>query len=496
MKSNIKSYNLTDLKEALEDLGEKSYRAEQIFKWIFVENVTSFDEMTNLSKELREKLKEKFDFHNFNIIQKQVSKDGTKKYLFDTLDGNAIESVLMEYKYGKTICVSSQIGCKMGCKFCASTGIKFARNLEAGEIVEQLLNIQRDENIKISNLVFMGIGEPLDNFDNVMKAIEILNNQKGINMGARHISISTSGLVPKIYELADKNIQCTLSISLHSANNEKRSQMMPVNNIYNIEELIKACKYYIDKTNRRISFEYALAKDNNDNLKAADELAKLLKGMLCHVNLIPINKIENGKFSKSSNENIIKFRDYLNKKGIVATIRRELRFRYRCSLWPTKEKRGGKMRIFAKTDIGKERQMNQDFYYASTDKNGKFELCILADGMGGYKGGEVASSLATTSAKRYIEENFDRIEHNKEELQALVKRAMDYSNFIVYEESKKNKELEQMGTTLEICLIYENRAYIGHIGDSRIYRIRKGIMRRITTDHSYVEELVKDRNNN
>ena len=243
MKENIKNYNLTDLKVILEDLGEKPYRAEQIFKWIFVENVTSFDEMTNLSKELREKLKERFDLHVFNILQKQVSKDGTKKYLFDTLDGNAIESVLMEYKYGKTICVSSQIGCKMGCKFCASTGITFARSLEAGEIVEQLLAIQRDENIKISNLVFMGIGEPLDNFDNVMKAIEILNNQKGINMGARHISISTSGLVPKIYELADKNIQCTLSISLHSADNKKRSEMMPVNNTYCIEELIKACKY-------------------------------------------------------------------------------------------------------------------------------------------------------------------------------------------------------------------------------------------------------------
>ena len=280
--------------------------------------------MTNISKELREKLKDNFDLHIFKIIKKQVSKDGTKKYLFDVLDNNAIESVLMEYKHGKTICVSTQIGCKMGCKFCASTGVKFVRNLEPGEIVEQLLAIQRDENIRISNLVFMGIGEPLDNYDNVMKAIKILNNQKGINMGARHISISTSGIVPNIYKLADENIQCTLSISLHSASNEKRSEMMPINKKYNIEELIKACKYYLEKTNRRISFEYALAKDNNDNLDDADKLIKLLKGMICHVNLIPINKIEDGKFTKSTNENIIKFRDYLNNKGIVATIRREL----------------------------------------------------------------------------------------------------------------------------------------------------------------------------
>ncbi|MDO5555763.1 MAG: 23S rRNA (adenine(2503)-C(2))-methyltransferase RlmN [Clostridia bacterium] len=324
LKKNIKDYNLDELKQALIKLGEKPYRAEQIFKWIFVENVISFDEMTNLSLELRNKLNQNFDLHVFKILQKQESKDGTKKYLFDVLDENAIETVLMEYKHGRTICVSSQIGCRMGCRFCASTGIKFSRNLSSGEIIEQLLAIQRDENIKISNLVFMGIGEPLDNYNNVINAIKILNNQKGINMGARHISVSTSGLVPKIYDLADENMQCTLSVSLHSANNETRSKMMPINKTYDIQELIKACKYYIQKTNRRVSFEYALAKDNNDNLGDAKELVNLLKGMLCHVNLIPINKIENGNYIKSTNENIINFRDYLNQKGIVATIRREL----------------------------------------------------------------------------------------------------------------------------------------------------------------------------
>ena len=321
---NIKDYNLDELKEEFIKLGEKAYRAEQVFKWLYVDKVSSFDDMTNISKELREKLKQEFSMHNFEILKKQESADGTKKYLFDILDGNAIETVLMEYHHGKSICVSTQVGCKMGCKFCASTGIKFARDLTSGEIVEQILAVERDENIKISNVVFMGIGEPLDNFDNVINAIGILNNQKGLNIGARHISISTSGLVPKIYELADKNLQCTLSISLHATNDEKRSEMMPVNKKYNIEELIKACKYYIDKTKRRISFEYALAKDNNDNLEDAKRLVNLLKGMICHVNLIPINKIENGAYSKSSNENIMKFRDYLNEHGIVATIRREL----------------------------------------------------------------------------------------------------------------------------------------------------------------------------
>ena len=321
---NIKDYDLEELKQEIENIGEKKFRAEQIFKWIYQEKVKSFDEMTNLSLNLREKLKENYTICNFKILKKQESKDGTIKYLFDVLDGNAIETVLMSYHHGYSICVSSQIGCKMGCKFCASTGINFIRNLSSGEIVEQILAVEQDTGVRISNVVFMGIGEPLDNYDNVINAIHIINNQKGLSIGARHISISTSGLVPKIYKLAEENIPCTLSISLHATTNEKRSEMMPVNNSYPIEELIDACKYYLEKTNRRISFEYALAKDNNDNIEDAKGLIKLLKEMLCHVNLIPINKIENGKFTKSSNENIIKFRDYLNEHGIVATIRREL----------------------------------------------------------------------------------------------------------------------------------------------------------------------------
>ncbi|MBO5478204.1 MAG: 23S rRNA (adenine(2503)-C(2))-methyltransferase RlmN [Clostridia bacterium] len=321
---NIKDYNLEELKQELIALGEKPFRAEQIFRWIYIENVTDFDEMTNLSIELREKLKREFSLCIYHVLRKQESNDGTKKYLFDVLDGNAIETVLMSYHHGYSICVSSQIGCKMGCKFCASTGINFIRNLTSGEIVEQILAVERDANVKISNVVFMGIGEPLDNYDNVLNAIGIMNNQKGLNIGARHISISTSGLVPKIYELAERDLQCTLSVSLHATTDEKRSSMMPVNQAYPIEELMKACKTYIAKTNKRISFEYALAKDSNDNLEDAKRLVALLKGMICHVNLIPINKIENGAYTKSTNENIIKFRDYLNDHGIVATIRREL----------------------------------------------------------------------------------------------------------------------------------------------------------------------------
>ncbi len=321
---NIKDFNLEEIKQELIQMNEKPFRAEQIFRWLYQERVEDFTSMTNLPIELRKKLEENFKIGKLNILKKQKSKDGTIKYLFDLLDGNAIETVVMEYKYGKTICVSSQVGCKMGCKFCASTGIPFIRNLSSGEIVEQILMAEKDENCKISNVVFMGIGEPLDNYENVIKAIKQINHPKGLNIGARHISISTSGIVPKIYDLANENIQATLSISLHSSNDKIRSSLMPINQKYPIAELMKACKYYIEKTNRRISFEYALAKNENDNLQAAEDLVKLLKGMLCHVNLIPINPIENGKFVKSTNENIIKFRDYLNARGIVATIRREL----------------------------------------------------------------------------------------------------------------------------------------------------------------------------
>lgn len=321
---NIKDYSLDELKEELKEIGEKPFRAEQIYKWIYETRVSDFEEMTNLSLELREKLKQIYEIKEFKILKKQVASDGTRKYLFDVLDGNAIETVLMEYHHGYSICVSSQIGCKMGCKFCASTGIPFVRNLTSGEIVEQIMAVEREADVKISNIVFMGIGEPLDNYDNVVKAIRIINHPKGLNIGARHISISTSGLVPKIYQLAEENIQCTLSISLHATTNEQRNQMMPVNRTYPVEQLLQACRDYIENTHRRISFEYALAKENNDNLEDAKRLVNLLKGMLCHVNLIPINKIENGAYTKSSNENIMKFRDYLNEHGIVATIRREL----------------------------------------------------------------------------------------------------------------------------------------------------------------------------
>lgn len=320
---NIRDFTLQELEEELILIGEKKFRAKQIFAWLF-RSVKSFDEMTDLSKELITKLKENYVLNLIELADFKKSKDGTIKYLFKLNDGSKIESVLMEYKYGYAACVSNQVGCKMGCNFCASARIGFIRNLTPGEIISQILKIEEYSGEKISNVVFMGIGEPFDNYDNIMNSIRIMNDPKGLNIGARHISVSTCGIVEKIKQFADENLQCNLCISLHSSRDEVRSDMMPINNKYCIKEVIDACKIYIQKTNRRVTFEYAMVDGINDSLDDAVHLAKLLHGILCHVNLIPINKIKDGKYEKTSIEKMMAFRDLLNEKGIVATIRREL----------------------------------------------------------------------------------------------------------------------------------------------------------------------------
>ncbi len=324
MKKNIKDLSIEQLENEIINLGEKKFRAKQIYKWIHT-GIRSFDEMTDISLELRNKIKDEFDLCVFKLEDKLVSQiDGTTKFLFKLEDGNIIECVVMRYKHGNTICVSTQVGCKMGCEFCASAKVGFIRSLSAGEIEEQVLFATYLLNEKISNVVYMGIGEPLDNYDNVLQSIKLLNSTLGLNIGGRHVSISTCGIVPKILDLADEGLQCTLSISLHAPNDKIRKTMMPISNKYSINELINACNEYIKKTNRRITFEYAMVDGVNDSIECANELAKLLKGMLCHVNLIPINKIKDGKYEKSNNENILKFRDLLMKKGITVTVRREL----------------------------------------------------------------------------------------------------------------------------------------------------------------------------
>ncbi|MBR0470560.1 MAG: 23S rRNA (adenine(2503)-C(2))-methyltransferase RlmN, partial [Clostridia bacterium] len=285
----------------------------------------SYEEMTNLSKATREKLEKETYVSTLKIREKYVSQlDGTVKYLFELPDGNCIESVVMRYHHGLTICISSQVGCRMGCRFCASTIGGLYRCLTAGEILNQVIFAQKDIGERISNIVIMGIGEPLDNFDNIIKFLHNVNHEKGLNIGYRHITLSTCGVVPKIYDLAEENLPITLTISLHAPNNEIRDTIMPVNHKYKIDELIKACKYYYEKTGRRISFEYSLIHGVNDSTENAAELANLIKGMGAHVNLIPVNKVEERDFEKGSKSEINAFREKLEKMGINATIRREL----------------------------------------------------------------------------------------------------------------------------------------------------------------------------
>ena len=324
MPSDIKSMYEDELKEEFAKMGEPAYRASQVYKWLH-SGVKSFDEMTNISKKLRERLMENYYISNADIEKKLISAyDDTKKYLFSFSDGEMVESVLMKYHHGYTSCISTQVGCKMGCTFCATGKSGFSRNLTASEMLAQLQAEQQDNHIRISNIVLMGMGEPLDNFENVIRFLKLVSSENGMNIGMRHISLSTCGIVPKIYELADMKLQLTLSVSLHAPNDQIRSRTMPVNRKYNIDELLKACQYYVRQTNRRISFEYAMIDGVNDSVANAEELAKRLKGILSHVNLIPVNAVKGTGYEKSKKESIKRFIAVLERAGITATVRRTL----------------------------------------------------------------------------------------------------------------------------------------------------------------------------
>ncbi len=324
MADDIKSLYIEEIEGMLKEMGEPKFRAKQIFSWLHAKKAKTFDEMTNLSKPLREKLGEKFKISNVKILEKLVSSDGTTKYLFSLDDGNVIESVLMRYSYGNAVCVSTQVGCRMGCGFCASTLNGLERNLEAGEILSQIYEISRDIYERISSVVLMGSGEPLDNYDNVIRFIRLLNSRDGADIGQRHITLSTCGLAEKIDKLRGENLQITLAISLHAPNDEIRGKTMPVSRKYDMETLLSACRRYSEETKRRITFEYALIRGVNDSAACAKELASKLKGMLCHVNLIPVNDVKEREYVHSSEEQIKSFASILMGRGIETTIRRKL----------------------------------------------------------------------------------------------------------------------------------------------------------------------------
>lgn len=321
---DLKNFEFHELEKFMTDIGEKKFRAAQIFKWLH-RGITCYEEMTDISKQLCEKLNGISTVSTLEIERKLVSEiDGTVKYLFRLPDGNCIESVVMRYHHGLTICISSQIGCRMGCGFCASTIGGLYRSLTAGEILNQVIFAQKDLGERISNIVLMGIGEPLDNYDNVIKFLHNVNHEKGINIGLRHITLSTCGLVPQIYKLADENMPITLTVSLHAPNDTIRNTIMPISKKYTIDELLKACEYYKNKTGRRLSFEYSLISGVNDSAENAAELARKIKPLSAHINLIPVNKVEERQYKKGTKDEINLFLKRLTDCGVNATIRREL----------------------------------------------------------------------------------------------------------------------------------------------------------------------------
>ena len=321
---NLKSLTQPELADILRGLGQPAFRAKQVFTWLH-KGVRSYDEMTNLPKSLREALARDYPLYIPKVVRKQESqKDGTIKYLWQLSDGNCVETVLMRYCYGNTVCISTEVGCPMGCAFCASTIGGLVRRLEPAEMLDEVLFTQVDSGLPVSHIVLMGIGEPLDNFDNVMRFLELVNSPDGMNISMRHISLSTCGLVPKIDELAARKLQISLAISLHGPNNELRSRVMPVNKAYPIEELLEACRRYYDATGRRIHFEYAMIDGVNDTPECAKELLRRLKGLGAHVNLIPLNHVEESPLKPSSKEAVARFQKILEDGGVTATVRRTL----------------------------------------------------------------------------------------------------------------------------------------------------------------------------
>lgn len=324
-KVDLKTLDFQEMKAEMAKIGEKPFRAGQIYQWIHEKLADSPREMTNLSNNLRDTLAEHYDYTCLSVVEVLTSQiDGTQKYLFKLADQNVIESVLMRYKHGNSVCISSQVGCKMGCRFCASTIGGWTRNLTVSEMLDQIYRIQKLSGERVSNVVVMGTGEPLDNYDNILKFFQMLTDEHGLNISQRNITVSTCGIVPKMKQLADQQLQVTLALSLHASNQEKRRELMPIANKYSLDEVIDACEFYFEKTGRRITFEYSLVGGVNDKKEDADELAALIKPLNCHVNLIPVNPIKERDYVQSQKKVIDNFKNKLEKCGINVTIRREM----------------------------------------------------------------------------------------------------------------------------------------------------------------------------
>ncbi len=323
-KTDIKSMNLQQLQVFVEQLGEQKFRAKQLYQWMHQKLALEFGEMTNLSKSFREKLQERCIMCGTTVIRRQISQDGTEKFLMELSDGNTVESVWMQYHHGNSVCISTQVGCRMGCRFCASTVGGLVRSLHVSEMLDQVYTIQRVTGERVSNVILMGIGEPLDNYDNVMQFIRMLSGEDGLHISQRSITLSTCGLVDRIRQLMAEDLSITLAVSLHAPNDRLRAEMMPIALRYSIQEILEACREYVEHTGRRVTFEYSLVEQKNDSPKYAEELSQLLQGLLCHVNLIPLNPVEGRMGNRSERSNVTQFKAVLEKHHINATVRREM----------------------------------------------------------------------------------------------------------------------------------------------------------------------------
>ena len=469
---DLKSQTLEEMTATLKEMGEPAFRGKQVFTWLH-KGVTSFDEMSNLSKPLREKLKEQCYITAPSVARKQVSRlDGTVKYLWQLLDGNCIETVVMQYHHGNTVCVSSQVGCRMGCAFCASTIAGKVRDLTPSEILDQVIFAQKDSGLPISNIVLMGIGEPLDNLDNVLRFLELVNHPDGLNIGMRHISLSTCGVIPGIDRLSDLELQLTLSVSLHAPDSETRSKIMPVNRAYDVEKLFDACHRYFKKTGRRISFEYAMIDGVNDHDWQADLIAKKLKGMPGHVNLIPLNDVAESPLKPS--RRVAAFQKRLESHGLTATVRRSLGGDIDASCGQLRRK-----------EMEERKKGAAESYRIA--RNG--DICVVCDGMGGAAGGRLASTLASETYAAEMEKAL-KPDMTPEQLREASAYAVAMANRAVAERAEAEAVLANMGTTLVAAVAYENGVVITNVGDSRAYYITEAGITRITKDHSLVETMV------
>ena len=490
--TDIKSMTQQELSQFLKELGEPAFRAKQVFTWLH-RGAASFDEMTNLSKSLREKLKETCFITAPVVARKQESRlDGTIKYLWELSDGNCIETVLMQYHHGNTVCISSQVGCRMGCAFCASTIAGKVRDLRPSEMLDQVMFTQLDSGRTVSNIVLMGIGEPLDNMANVLRFLELVNHPDGMNIGMRHISLSTCGVVPGIDALAEQQLQLTLSVSLHAPDSETRSRIMPVNRAYDVELLFDACHRYFEKTGRRISFEYAMIDGVNDNDWQADLIAKKLRGMPGHVNHPaerrggePVQaQPPRGRLPEAAGV------PRHHRHGAAQSGRR-----HRCLLRPAAAKgHGGKgkgapdMKMWGITNTGLVRSENQDAYAAFTV--GGYSVAVVCDGMGGTNGGRVASGIAVEQFEKELRAVLQE-DAGEEQLRQATLYAISLANDAIRRAAAQNADYQHMGTTLVCALAKEDLVMVGNIGDSRAYHINGEGIRQISRDHSVVESMVE-----